>query len=633
VKIVQEEKDGNTSVRHPFTSRFGAPTLLSAALFSIVPILFFIAVNQLTKAKGPQWLPYTFENPYDYLLNSLLLLKGQPSPFTIDPGTTTLTFGATVLRASSLKSTDNLVEYSLRNPEKQINTLHRALLIFTVLVIWLAPWITAVGLKNYIAGLLIQSPVLFFQSLLYWGIVFGSELMYVGFSIAVVCCCVLLLVSPLSQEEFVLGVADTLRTPGSARSGRILLVASFTGLVCALAILAWHRVFGPELLNVGISLVAICGCALLISFSKASKQMLIFGVARRSAMPTPARSLRIPVLAPITGLLCAFGIVTKLVFFPLILISLFCCRTLRNLMGFATAFVLGLAFALAPIYSKVAAIVTFAFNIGIHSGTYGQGSVGFPEIEQYLQSLGNLFHDEPLAVIIPAIATVVSIVLLAFDKDNRHVLRSTVFVVIGLQALSYCVIAKGIYTRYLFPLCLSAGLNLVLLLYVFQTSRSITKRLVGSLTLIGLLLLGFKGLVELTPKAYQQLRNERTEQVRLYQHTRDITKNDVRIDYFFSDSPEYPLFSANETAGRAFSSLLTKLYPNAPLFFNYNSGGLETFAGPVKTAAELQKHDHLYFLGDREWLPNLDGLDQGTLETIDEADGYSLDKWTRKTEH
>jgi hypothetical protein len=76
---------------------------------------------------------------------------------------------------------------------------------------------------------------------------------------------------------------------------------------------------------------------------------------------------------------------------------------------------------------------------------------------------------------------------------------------------------------------------------------------------------------------YQGLRFAHTELVRLYTYAAELTRHDVRIDYFFSDSPEYPLWSANLTTGRAFSSLLTRLYPNPPLFYNYSTGDLETF--------------------------------------------------------
>ena len=92
----------------------------SALLFLVIPVVFFVAVAQLTRAKGPQWLAFSFENPYNYLMNSLLLVNGRAPSSIEHPGTTTQVFGATVLRLSSTKSADDLVASVLQHPEKHI---------------------------------------------------------------------------------------------------------------------------------------------------------------------------------------------------------------------------------------------------------------------------------------------------------------------------------------------------------------------------------------------------------------------------------------------------------------------------------------------------------------------------------
>jgi hypothetical protein len=563
VIIGQKERHQTRIPGNGFRSWLGWRAAVTALLFLIIPILFVIAVTQLTKAKGPQWLPYTFENPYAYLFNSLLVVKGE-APHSIEhPGTTTQVFGAIILRASSVQSTDDLIASVIQNPEKHIRKLHWALLIFTALVLWICPWITAIVLRNYIVGLLIQAPSLFYQSLLWYGILFGSDLMLVPFSIAAVCCCTLLV------------------TPSAV----------------------------------------------------AEKLEILFGIGNESAPPGSVRLMRIRLLAALTGLVCAFGIVTKLTFFPLILISLLFCRNLRNLATFATAFVLGLAVALLPIYSQLWRMGTWIFNLGIHSGQYGAGSVGLPETGEYLKSLWNLLETEPLVGIIPIVTLIAALVGSFSAKGQRHSRTfswGTVLSLFGLQLISFLAIAKHPGRHYLIPLCLSTGLSLVLLFYVFQiTNGSVISRAIGWLTLVGLLVLGFKDFIELTPETYAELRNDRTDQLRLYQHAKEITKNDVRIDYFFSDSPEYPMCYANGFSGGAFQSLLVAKYPHA-LFFNVFNGMFETFTDFIEPEVELQRYDHLYFLGNPKFLRKVDGLDPKTFETIDHAGDYYLQKWTRK---
>ncbi|MFY9984752.1 MAG: hypothetical protein WAK31_08325 [Chthoniobacterales bacterium] len=563
--IGQNERQQTLPANNGFRFRLGWRAPASAVLFLIIPICFVISVSQLTHAKGPQWLPYTFENSYNYLLNSLLLVEGRAPPYIMHPGTTTQAFGALILRGSSLASTDELVRSTLRSPEKQIKKLHEALLVFTALILWIFPWFTAVLLRDYAVGLLIQAPTLFYRTLLYWGILFGPELMNVGFSVAAICCCVLLLVpSAVSERELLLGI--------------------------------------------------------------------VLGFVKPPAIPGSPRLLRIPLLPALAGMVCAFGTVTKLIFFPLILIALLCCRTRRNVASFMVAFVLGLALALLPIYPQIPRLMTWIFDLSFHSGHYGAGPLGFPDISAYLTSLSGLFETEPLFIIISSVTVVVVIGLSLLPTEQKDVLTvsgRTALLVFGLQAVSYLIIAKDGSPRYLIPLVLTSGLSLVLLFYVFQSSHRTIKQAIGWVTLIGLLFLGCKDFVEYMPRTYENLRAETADQLRLYREAKEITKHDVRVDYFFSDSPELPLCNGNNTTEGAFGPVLASLYPNE-LFFNVFNGKFQTFTEFIEPEVVMQKYDHLYFFGNLSFFPKVDGFDPTTFKTIDHAGAYYLQKWIRK---
>lgn len=537
--------------------------LFSGAVLLVIPILFLVAVLQLTKARGPQWMPYTFENPYNYLLSSLLLAKGQSPPYIMHPGTTTQVFGAVMLRASSLKPVDELVEDTLRKPEKHIKLLHRALLIFTVLLLWIAPWITAVALKNNIFPLLIQAPCLFSQTFWWWHIQFGPELMLVGFSVAAVCCCVLLLLPSSFPEKFV----------------------AFFGFRVGSS-----NLDQPRLLR-----------------------------------------LQVPILPALTGMICAVGLVTKLTFFPLILIGLFCCWTRRKLTAFVFAFFLTLALALLPIYPQLPKLGAWIFNLGVHSEQYGRGAVGLPPLNEYLSNLSSFLQSEPTLAIGLISTAMVLILLTLLPRDRTDAPRlswQSALAVFGIQLISYLTIGKQTELRYLIPLSLSLGLSLVLLLYAAQTRRSIISKAIGWLALIGVLFLGFKEFIECIPDTYEELRTETADQLRLYRHSTEITKNDVRVDYFFSDSPEFPLCYGDGATTNAFGPLLDKLYPHR-LFLDVFGLRFQTFGEYIKPEVVLQKYDHLYFLGSRKWFPKIPGFDPGTFETLDSAGDYSLQKWTR----
>lgn len=535
---------------------------MSGLLFLLIPVVFIITVSKLTNAKGPQWLPFTFENPYNYLLNSLLLIKGQ-APYSIDhPGTTAQVFGATILRMSSLASNDDLIKTVLQHPEYYIQILHWALLIFTVLVLWVAPWLTAQALGNRFVGILIQAPSLFFSTLLWYGVLFGPDLMTVPFSLAAVCCCVLLVIP--------------------SRSGDL---------------------------------------------------SLLFGISADSAASGSTRLGRIPLIATVTGLICALGIATKLTFFPLILISLLCCRSRKNLVTFTTTFIFGLAFSLLPIYSRLGQLATWIVNLGIRSGRYDTGDIGLPQSGVYLSALADLVQTEPLVIIIPIVATIVLLVFLLASRkqptENKIAWR-TALVLLVIQAISFLVIAKEMDSHYLIPLALTTGLNLV---FLFQACRSVDrsrlKKTIGWIALVGLLVLGAKAFIEGTRDLYASLMEQKHDLVRLYRHAEEVTQNDVRVDYFFSDSPIYPLSYGNEWSGEAFGPLLSTLYPNK-LFLDVFNSRFQTFSELIPPEVILKKYDHLYFLGNSKWFPKISGFEPDTLETIDEAGDYRLQKWTRK---
>jgi hypothetical protein len=556
-----------TGTQQTFTAgmapfRFFRRFYVSAVILLIIPIVFFVAVSSLTKAKGPQWLPYSFENPYNYLFTSLLLMEGQSSSYVDHPGTTTQVFGAIILRTSSLESNNNVIASALHSPEKTIQKVHLALLIFTVLILWLAPWITALALRNYVTGLLIQAPALFYQTLLFYGILFGPDLTLVPFSIAAVCCCTLLLLPSAFQEKFA-----------------------------------------------------------------------IPGVGHGSAGPGFTRMLRIPLLAALTGLICAFGIVTKLTFAPLILISLLCCRTKRNLATFIIAFIVGLAFALMPIYSQLPRLGTWIFNLLIHSGRYDAGPIGLPQTSVYLESVWKFLESEPLVAIIPAVATLV-VILLAFLPKKQELTNPiswrTALALFAIQVVYFFAAAKESDVHYLIPLFVSTGLNLVFLFHAFQSTRhSLTRRVVGWIALTGLLAVGLKDFIELTPDTCTSVRTESADQLRLYKHAQAITKDDVRVDYFISDSPDLPICNGDSAADGVFGQQLANLYPNR-LFFNVYNSQFQTFTSYIAPEVELQKYDHLYFLGNPTFFPKVKGFEPDTFETIDHAGDYYLQKWTRE---
>ena len=302
-------------------------------------------------------------------------------------------------------------------------------------------------------------------------------------------------------------------------------------------------------------------------------------------------------------------------------------------MAFAITFIFGLAFALLPIYSKLWRLVTWTFGLGIHSGPYDTGSVGLPPSGVYLDSLSNLVRTESLVVIIPIISAVILLALSFLPRKQARpaeIGRKTTLAVLVIQAVSLLVIAKEKEPHYLIPLALTTALNLVFLFEACQDiDSSKLKRIVPWIALVGLLALGGGRFVVGTLDRYKILANNKRELLRLYHHAEEATRNEVRVDYFFSDSPIYPLCYGNDWAGRAFGQILSNVYPDK-LFFDVYNNKFQTFTELIDPDVILQKYDHLYFLGRTSLFPSVDGFEPDTFRIIDQFGGYSLRKWTRK---
>ena len=192
-------------------------------------------------------------------------------------------------------------------------------------------------------------------------------------------------------------------------------------------------------MTVPFSIAAVCCCVLLVIPSQSRDLSFLLSIGNESAAFGLTRLVRIPLIAAVTGLVCALGMATKLTFFPLVLISLLCCRSRRNLLTFAVAFILGLAFVLLPIYSRLGQLTTWIVNLGIRSGRYDSGDIGLPSSSVYLSALARMVQAEPLVVIVPIVATIALLGLfLASGKKSaeNNIGWHTALVLLAIQVVS-----------------------------------------------------------------------------------------------------------------------------------------------------------------------------------------------------
>jgi len=344
-----------------------------------------------------------------------------------------------------------------------------------------------------------------------------------------------------------------------------------------------------------------------------------------------------PSACALAGLVCGLGITTKLTFFPLILVSVYCCRGLRSLIWFTIGLALPILIVVALIHSRFEYVLHWITGLSTHSGYYGGGEVGFARMDTYLPDVIRLLAREPALALIPVLSTA-TIIVASFraTKGGNAIqqLSRTAVILFLLQLISFLVIAKHANHHYLIVVYLSTGLNLVLLYDAIGATK--IQGLTTRSAVVLALLLGVCGinsfLIQL-PSLYRVLRYIRTEQLAVYRRMLHTVNDGVRVDYYRSVGPEFAFYFSNNFAGRGFSGILKEKYPRA-LFYNIFAGTFEDFDQQIDRSTVLREHDHLYFFGNPDLFNSgafgkMKYFQSPNLHELYRQGGYSLQEWFR----
>ena len=343
----------------------------------------------------------------------------------------------------------------------------------------------------------------------------------------------------------------------------------------------------------------------------------------------------------LAGIICGFGVATKLTFFPLILLAIFCCWGLKRLLAFATGFCIAAALALMPIYSELYRVFDWVVALATHSGYYGSGEVGFARADAYVPDIVLLVSTEPAMVLIPLLATAAMLVIwfrarrLDVEFPGRTLALTAAAVgIFLLQILSFLFIAKHASLHYLIPLYLSTGINLALLYRATQrlAGVAVPKFLVAGIP-IAVFVAGTIHMFVMTPSLIEILSEAKRDQLTLHARVRERSKDAMLVEYYRSISPEFALYFGNTFAGRAFARELEARYPHR-LFLNIWNGDFETFGDFIDPGAIIQKYRHLYFFGNSNAYPidkraNIKYFNAKGLSNIEIQGVYVLQEWIR----
>jgi hypothetical protein len=306
-----------------------------------------------------------------------------------------------------------------------------------------------------------------------------------------------------------------------------------------------------------------------------------------------------------------------------------------------------------PIYPRLSSLMDWCLELVSYTGPYGTGDPGFTRPDLLWQGASMLLSTEPMILWLPLLSTLVTLILLCagnggIQAGGRPPLIRIALVLFGLQTVGFILVAKHAGPHYLIPLYLSTGLNLALLYEAVRLQkRWSVPACFGALALAGLLICPLGGSIKGTTALLRWFSTWRRDQLAMYQRAKTTTKNDLRIDYYRSSTPEFAAFFGNAytqglfdngyTKENYFGPFLEKRYPSA-MFALFFSPDMEfyTFTQELSPHAMASTHNRFYLFGnhsdahyDKDHLMPIPGLDPKDMREIDSGGYIYLDEWMR----
>jgi hypothetical protein len=171
------------------------------------------------------------------------------------------------------------------------------------------------------------------------------------------------------------------------------------------------------------------------------------------------------------GMICGFGLATKLTFVSVLIAPFVLLRGFLAKLTFLTALAAGFALWTLPIWDRYDRLRTWTINVSTHTGIYGDGAEGIVDPDSYRRGLAALLSRNPLfdAVVLAAVVVIVWALvrpgrwrLFQQRDDLRTLCAITLSQVIGFAlAAKYGEFADG--NRYLFGAYCLMGVSLWLM--------------------------------------------------------------------------------------------------------------------------------------------------------------------------
>ncbi len=277
--------------------------------------------------------------------------------------------------------------------------------------------------------------------------------------------------------------------------------------------------------------------------------------------------------AVIFGVISGFGIVSKIIFLPLMLIPIFLLRTRKHILTYLITTIISFIVLTIPIVIRYPSMAWWFVNLLIHSGIYGAGDISVIDSSKYIDSLIQLFKGNPVYSIIFIITATALLAFMirqklanASKKHNDLIIILAVFLV---QAAGFIITAKHPKVAYLLPYELLVCIPLIIIIdRTLSYRRSLfINYLIKGIIILPLIYFGARNSISQKKKLYFN------DKLKLNEQAWDIARSSGKavIAVNPGPSPVSAMFFGNVYAADKYSNELEQSYPDRFIFDTYKN--------------------------------------------------------------
>ena len=307
------------------------------------------------------------------------------------------------------------------------------------------------------------------------------------------------------------------------------------------------------------------------------------------------------------GIISGFGMASKVLFAPLMIIPLMLLKSFRHKAMFILLSILAFVFFTLPILKMYPYMFNWFYRLFIHSGQYGSGDAAVIDTSKYFNELINLIKINPVLAVIFGFSVLVLIGLIIKKLIKRgepfSPMSRLLLAVVLAQSAGYLLIAKQPKAAYLLPYESVTAINLVLIVCLVSSffKHKTIKTGITALITITLMVLIIPNGIARKEALYSGIHNPLMENG--WQAAVSAPGRKAIICSNPGSSPVTGLYFGNAYSVRRYNHDLQEIYPDYFTLDIYNKNINHWDGNPIDIESLFEEYkEQIYILGNENEL-------------------------------